>query len=141
MAIQLILSCFSGIFVQHIRQTIFFHVGKPKKIFFIWPTLYTDANEPLYNRIYIRGRTEMIYGRMGRKDFRPLAFESLLALTCGKKMSLLFRALHHTLILLSANGINIGCKIRGGSCDLWVEKLNGEREDSIICSTRKEWFC
>lgn len=65
----------------------FFMSGKPKKYFLydLSLTLYTDANEPLYNWIYIRGRTEMIYGRMGRKDFRPLAFESLLALTCGKK--------------------------------------------------------
>lgn len=74
-----------------VRQTAFFPCRKNrKKKYFLYDlsfTLYTDANEPLYNRIYIRGRTEMIYGRMGRKDFRPLAFESLLALTCGKKMS------------------------------------------------------
>lgn len=68
-------------------RLLFFMSGKPKKYFLydLSFTLYTDANEPLYNWIYIRGRTEMIYGRMGRKDFRPLAFESLLALTCGKK--------------------------------------------------------
>lgn len=86
----------------------FFMSGKPKKYFLydLSFTLYTDANEPLYNWIYIRGRTEMIYGRMGRKDFRPLAFESLLALTCGKKMSdslhcvfrALCRALFHSLM-------------------------------------------
>lgn len=47
--------------------------------------LCTDANEPLYNRIYIRQNRNDICGRMGRKDFRPLAFESLLVLTRGKK--------------------------------------------------------
>lgn len=111
---QLVLSCFPG--SSSIRQITFFMSEKPKKYFLydLSFTLYTDVNEPLYNRIYIRGRTEMIYGRMGRKDFRPLAFESLLALTCGKKnicpVALLFRALRRTLALVS-NGINIRCKI------------------------------
>jgi len=89
MTIQLVFSCFPGVLIQHPSDHLF-PCRKTRKKYFLYDlsfTLYADANEPLYNRIYIRGRTEMIYGRMGRKDFRPLAFESLLALTCGKKMS------------------------------------------------------
>jgi len=60
-------------------------------------TLRTDANEPLYNRIYICRGTEMIYGHMGRKDFRPLAFESL-SLSLPPSLSLsLSLSLSHSL--------------------------------------------
>lgn len=87
-------------------RLLFFTSENPKKYFLydLSFTLYMDANEPLYNRIYIRGRTEMIYGRMGRKDFRPLAFESLLALTCGKKI---FDSLHCCFVRYAARWFTV----------------------------------
>jgi len=105
----------------------FFSCRKSQKnIFYMtYPLHFTRTQTSRYitGFIHIRGRTEMIYGRMGRKDFRPLAFESLLALTCGKKMS---NPLHCCSVRCVTrwfysllNGINIGCKIRDRSCDLW----------------------
>lgn len=64
MAIWPLFSCVPVVLIQCPSRAAYFRIGKTEKKTFFYDLsfiLYTDANEPLYNRIYTRGRTEMIY--------------------------------------------------------------------------------